>query len=297
LTGKIDRAAIAWDDLRYFLALARAGSLSGAARSLRTTQPTMGRRLAAFEARLGTRLFERTATGLRPTESGNSVLDYAIAMEEAALAAERVAVGRDSGLSGTVRVSAPNFFGPRVLAAHMGQFCAEHPSITVDLVTDARLASLSRREADMAFRLKRFEQEDLYQRKVSELLFGLYAAPAYLARCGAPDFERGGMGAELVVMETGVEPVAETAWWSATLPRANVKFRSNNRDAQAAAASAGAGLICAPRLLGDAWPGLVRLDTPTPVPAREVWLGMHADTRKTPRVRALADYLIERLRR
>ena len=147
----------------------------------------------------------------------------------------------------------------------------------------------------MAFRLRRFEQDDIYQSKVGELPFALYAAPSYIQRCGAPDFERGGAGSETVVMDA-IEPVAETFWLNATLPHARTRFRSNNRDGQAAAAAAGAGLVCLPCRLGDVWPGLSRLDTPTPVPTREVWLGMHADTRKVPRVRALADYLVAGLR-
>jgi DNA-binding transcriptional LysR family regulator len=293
----LNTAAIEWDDLRYFLALARKGSLSGAARTLKTTQPTMGRRLAAFEARLGAQLFHRTPTGLRLTEAGDAIFHFAVAMDEAAMAAERVAMGRDAGLHGTVRVTAPNFFGPHILSAHIGRFCSEHPTIVVDLITDARLANLARREADMAFRLRRFEQDNIYQSKVGELPFALYAASSYLERCGPPDFERGGAGAEMVVMDqTAIEPVAESFWLNATLPHAKPRFRSNNRDGQAAAAAAGAGLVCLPCLLGDVWPGLSRLDTPTAVPTREVWLGMHADTRKVPRVRALADYLIARLR-
>jgi DNA-binding transcriptional LysR family regulator len=293
----LNTAAIDWDDLRYFLALARKGSLSGAARDLKTTQPTMGRRLAAFEAKLGALLFHRTPTGLRLTEAGDAILHFAVTMDEAAIAAERVAMGRDAGLQGTVRVTAPNFFGPHILSEHIGRFCSEHPTIAVDLITDARLANLARREADMAFRLRRFEQDDIYQTKVGELPFALYAAPSYLQRCGPPDFERGGAGSDTVVMDqTAIEPIAETFWLNETLPHAKARFRSNNRDGQAAAAAAGAGLVCLPCRLGDVWPGLTRIDTPTPVPAREVWLGMHADTRKVPRVRALADYLVACLR-
>ncbi|SDR12509.1 transcriptional regulator, LysR family [Rhizobiales bacterium GAS191] len=285
-----------WDDLRYFLAAARNGSLSGAARVLGTTQPTMGRRVEAFEARIGAKLFRRTPSGLALTAIGQAILDHVTRMDEAALAVERVATGHDSGLSGNVRLTAPEWYGARVLSPHLGAFCALHPDIMIELVTDARPMSLTQREADIALRLRRFEQDGLVQRKVADMPFGLYAAPSYLDRHGAPDFASGAMGSAFVAMsEALTEATAETAWLDEVAPKARIAFRSNSRDAQAAAAAAGAGLACLARTLGDGWPGLVRLETPTPIPMREVWLGVHADTRTIPRVRALIDFLCDEL--
>lgn len=285
-----------WDDLRYFLTLARQGSLSGAARQLETTQPTMGRRLTSFEDKLGAQLFERTPSGLALTDVGRSIFDHAVSMEEAALAAQRLASGRAIGLSGSVRITAPEWFGARVLSPHLGDFCATHPLIAIELLTDARLLSLTRREADIVFRLRPLDQDVLIQRKILDMPFGLYATQSYLDRCGLPDFSAQGAAAHVVSMNEGMSPAtADMIWLDQVLPRAHVAFRSNSRDSQAAAAAAGAGLVCLATALGDGWPGLIRVETPVAIPERAVWLGLHADTRDVPRIRALADYLVQKL--
>ncbi len=287
------RANVDWDDLRYFLALARQGSLSGAARVLQTTQPTMGRRLAALELKLDARLFERLPSGLMLTEAGKSILDYAAAMEEAALAAIRLASGRMSGIRGHVRITATEWFGTRLLSPLLGAFCAKHPHISVELITDSRLLNLTRREADLAFRLRQFDQDGLIQRKVVDVPFGLYATSAYVERCGLPDFGRRGAGTALVLPN---EALADIAWVQEVLGAAQIAYRSNSREGQAAAAAAGAGVVLLPTYLSVSWPELVELEVPVPVPARSVWLGLHADSRAVPRIRALADFIIEGLR-
>lgn len=286
------RTTVDWDDLRYFLALARQGSLSGAARVLQTTQPTMGRRLAALEHKLDARLFERRPNGLMLTEAGHSILDHAAAMEEAAFAATRLASGQTSGLRGHVRITATEWFGTRLLSPLLGAFCAEHRDISVELITDSRLLSLTRREADLAFRLRRFDQDGLIQRKVVDVPFGLYATPAYVERCGLPDFGRQGAGTALVLPN---EALADITWVQDVLGAARVAYRSNSREGQAAAAAAGAGVVLLPTYLSMSWPELVELEVPVPVPPRSVWLGLHADSRTVPRVRALADFIIEGL--
>lgn len=282
-----------WDDLRYFLALARQGSLSGAARILQTTQPTMGRRLVVLEQKLDARLFERRPNGLVLTETGHAILDYAAMMEEAALAATRVASGRTAGLSGHIRITATEWFGTRVLGPILGEFCAEHPEIAVELITDSRLLNLTRREADLAFRLRRFDQDGLIQRKVANVPFGLYATSAYIERCGQPDFERHGAGSALVLPN---EALADIAWVKDVLGAAKVSYRSNSREGQAAAAAAGAGIVLLPLQLGALWPSLIKLAVPKPVPDRSVWLGFHADSRTVPRIRAIADFVIAELK-
>ena len=289
--------AIDWDDLRYFLHLVREGSLSGAARQLGTTQPTMSRRLDLFEQKLGAVLFERMPSGLKLTETGRQILDHAAQMEEAALAAQRIAVGSHAGLTGTVRVTASEWLGSRVLSPMLAAFCTDNPAVTVELVTDAEPLSLTRREIDVALRFGRFEQDDLMQRKIGQLPFGLYAAAAYPKNRGLPDFSRGGDGAALITMNGRlVDSVAETKWLRRHLPHAHVAFCSNSRDGQAVAAAAGAGLVCLPLRLAVHYPDLQQLTTPAPLPGRELWLGLHRDTRKVLRIRSLVDFLVERFR-
>ncbi|GAA0707651.1 LysR family transcriptional regulator [Dokdonella soli] len=288
---------IDWEDLRYFLAIARAGNLSAAARVIGTTQPTMGRRIEAFEHRLGTRLFLRTPDGFVPTASGRALLAHAARMEDEALAAERVASARDNGLSGTLRITAPEWLAARVLAPLLGPFCTLHPALTIALIGESRRFDLSRGEADIALRLARFEQQELAQRRVADFAFGLYAAPAYLERNGAPDFDAACAGHTLVTTTEDLADVADAIWLRQHAARAHIAFRSNSREAQAAAAIAGAGLACLARVHGDALAGLRFVPVPVEVPARPLWLGLHADARDTPRVRAAVDFLAGKLHR
>ncbi|MET3909063.1 DNA-binding transcriptional LysR family regulator [Bradyrhizobium sp. S3.3.6] len=289
-----DLPEIEWDDLRYFLNLAREKSLSGAARALGTTQPTMSRRLELFEKKLGAVLFQRKPSGLELTETGRKILDHAGNMEEAALAAQRIATGSNAGISGTVRVTSAEWIGARILSPLLARFCTIHPGMGVELVTDAEVLSLTRREVDIAVRFTRFQQDGLVQRKIGSLPFALYAAPDYLERRGLPDFKRGGANAVLVAMNAALaETVAETKWLRQHFPNAHIAFRSNSRDGQAAAAASGAGLVCLPTRLAAGYRELRAITTPTPLPSRDVWLGFHRDTRAIPRVRSIVDFLAE----
>jgi DNA-binding transcriptional LysR family regulator len=286
---------LSWDDLQLFLAVARGKNLSSAARALGVTQPTMGRRLASFEERLGACLLRRTPRGFVPTAAGREVLRHVESMDASALTVERVAGGRDAGLAGTVRVTSTEWFARRVLAPLFARFALDHPAIMVELVTDLRLFSLAQREADIAIRLGSFTQRDVVRRKLVRVAFGLYAEAGYLARVGIPDFTRGAEGHTVIVM---TEAFPDTAWLERVAPRARVAFRTNSREAQAAVAASGGGLVTLPRFLGDALPSLRSLDAPSAVPHRIAWAGVHRDTRGTPRVRALVDFIaveVERL--
>jgi DNA-binding transcriptional LysR family regulator len=287
-----------WDDFRVFLAIARHGSLTAAARALRVTQPTMGRRLEMLEERLGTKLFERTPTGPVLTDLGAAILDNAEQMEQAALAAERRIAGHDNGLHGAVRMTSLEWFGNHVLAPTLALFSARYPQIAVELVADARPYNLARREADIAIRFVRFEQNDVVQRKIADFAYGLYASISYLERYGVPDFSGKGADHAVVTMHEAAAHMPEARWLLEELaPKARIAFRSSSRDAQARAAEWGAGLVVLPRCVGDTMPSLRRLEPPSPVPSREVWLGYHEDMRQTPRIRVLVDFLADELRR
>jgi DNA-binding transcriptional LysR family regulator len=286
-----------WDDLRFFLAIAQHGSLSSAARSLRVTQPTVGRRLDALERKLGSRLFQRTPSGFTLTATGEGIRAHVERMEQDALAAERRATGRDIGLSGTVRVSTTEWFASHVLGPLLIPLSARHPALGIELHADVRRVSLTQREADLALRFVPFEQQDIFQRKLARVAFGLYAAEDYLARHGAPDFSRQCEGQALVTMSDDQGRIADGVWLRSLAAGARIAFSLNNRDVQARVAAAGAGLACLPRLLGDAVAGLRRLETPTPAPTRDLWLGIHGDLRGTPRVKEVAGFIGRELQR
>ena len=225
----------------------------------------MSRRLELFEKQA--RCDPVRPPSVRPSALRHRAanLDYAERMEDAALAAQRIAVGSSAGLTGTVRVTSPEWLGARILSPLLAKFCAGHPTVTVELVTDAEALSLTRREIDVALRFGRFQQDGLMQRKIASIPFELYAAAAYLKAKGPPDFSGGGADAALITMNAALaESVAEAKWLRRYLPLARVLFCSNSRDGQAAAAAAGAGLVCLPTRLASAYPELRSIKTPAP---------------------------------
>lgn len=279
-----------WSDLRIFLAIAREGTLGAAARRLGQSQPTMGRRLRALEASLGQVLFQRTADGFVPTEEGSALLPHAERIEEEVLAAERRLAGREGGLEGLLRLSCSDWFGNWLLTPVLAEFGRRHPGVEVELLTDARLYSLPRREADLVFRIKPFEEPEVVSRRLLHVPYALYG-PAGTE----PPTPGDGAGVRLVTLDQGFAEMPDALWLKQLLPRARVAFRSNAREVQGRLCARGAGLAVLPRPLGDALPGLVALDVGEPPPGRDTFLGYHRDLRRLARLRALLDLLIERL--
>ena len=269
--------------------------MSAAARELDITQPTVGRRIAAFERQLGTKLFVATRLGQELSPSGRELLAHAERMEQSALAAERTSVGRDQGMRGNVCITASEWLIESALAPLIAPFAGKHLELELELLADVRHLSLMRREADIALRVSRFEDDDVVQRKVGSVAFGLYASEAYLARHGQPDFSTRCRGHRLISMSKSLNKVPDLAWLPGLTDEAQVAIRSNGREAMATLAAAGVGLACLPRLVGDRISCLRLLRTPTPGPERALWMGVHRDTRRVPRVRATAAFLSDAL--
>jgi DNA-binding transcriptional LysR family regulator len=273
-----------WSDVRIFLAIARAGSLGAAARICGQTQPTMGRRLKALETALGQTLFQRTAHGFVLTDEGSAAFAHAERMEEEAIGFERALAGSDTRLRGALRVSSSDWFGAHVLTPAFAAFTRLHPEVTMELVTDSRLFSLARRETDLAFRIARFEEVDVIQRRLSRLDYALYR------RRGDAD-----CASRLVTMDIAYDHLPDVAWLRRRFPDAPIAFRSNNRDAQARACAEGAGIAVLPVRLGDGVAGIERVTTGEEPPGRDLWMGYHRDLRRLPRLRALIDFVVEAL--
>lgn len=280
-----------WDDLRSFLTIARHGNLSAAARVLKVTQTTMGRRLEALHERSGARLLQKTPNGFVLTAAGVRVLGAVERMEAEALAVERAISGEDVRLEGRVRIAAVETFGARVLTPILARLQVLHPGIVVELDTDTRSVSLSRREADVAVRLAEFQQHDVVVRRAGAMAFAVYAAPGYLAARGVPDFAAGAQGHARITLQEDLLTMPEGSWFTAVTTSAETVFLANSRDAQLCAAQAGLGLACLPRYLADRDVGLEHIKTPEPAPSRSIWVGVHADTRHTPRIRAVLEAL------
>lgn len=274
-----------WEDVRVFLALAEQGSLSAAARRLDVDHTTVARRLAALEATLGVRLADRLPRAVSLTEAGRRFAARAAGMRDEAFALQRLARGLDAAEGGAVRVSAPPVFARVVVAPRLGELRRRHPGIVLDLIADQAFADLDRSEADLALRLSRPEPRGLIGRKLGEMRFGVYAAPDYLERPPA--------AWEFVAHDRMPPELPQEAWLEEFRDGRPVTFRSNDNGILAAAARAGVGVALLPRYLAEAEPGLVALNPGRPLPSREIWLAVHDDVRRAPRVRAVIDFLAE----
>ena len=279
-----------WSDLRVFLAIARTGTLGAAARTLGQTQPTMGRRLRALEAATGHTLFQRTIDGFVLTDEGSAVLGHAERMEEEALALQRQLAGSEAQLEGMLRLSSSEWFGAFMLAPVLAEFGRRHPKICVELVTDSRLYSLPRREADMVFRIKPFDEPEVIARRLAHIPYAIYGVP------GTPTPIPGdGAGTAVITMDTAFAEMPDAIWLARMLPNATVTFRSNNREVQARLCAEGAGLAVLPRPLGDAVPGIEPIPFAETPPGRTTYVGYHRDMRRLRRLRELLALVVDRL--
>lgn len=274
-------AAYDWEDVRYFLALARAGTLSGAARALRVNHATVARRIGGLEAALGRVLFDRRADGYGLTPHGQAALETALAMETAA--AGLPGSLRGDGFQGTVRVTTVRSLADLFLVDRLAGLRRRHPGITLEIVTDVRLMSLSRREADIALRLGRPKDSGLVGRKLADVHYAFYAARAFSAGAQAP----------LIAYDLDSDGVIEAAWVEKHYGDRPVSFRSNSNEAQAAAARAGFGVAMLPRYMGDTDKKLRRVNWGAVHPARELWLLSPRELTRVPRVRAVLEAIAE----
>jgi DNA-binding transcriptional LysR family regulator len=283
-------AALGWDDLRYFVALAQRGTLSATARALRVNHATVARRVTSLETLLGRALFDRRADGYALTPLGKAVFDEASAMDEAALAVLRRVDG-GAELSGLVRITAGRALAESFLIDRLGKLHERYPQIGLELIGEARVMSLARREADIALRYGSPKDSDLIARRIARVAFGLYASPGWRDRLKA------GATPTFIGYDEESDFIAEAAWLAREFAGTRVSFRTNTTASQAAAARAGYGFALLPRYVAAGDPRLVRVLLGERPFERDVWLLVRRDLAKVPRVRAVADYLVEVFRR
>ena len=283
-----------WNDLRLVLAVARAGSLTGAAEVLRVNHSTAFRRLGSLEQRLGVRLFERLPGGTYlATAAGERAAAAAERIETEAAALGRDIAGQDVRLTGRLRVTSSETLAFRLLTPAIRRFRDAHPGITVELVIDNRVLSLSRREADIALRVMRPTEGDLHGRKLADIAWTVYAP----REMGASGEDSLGALSHLPVIgwEDGVRGINAAEWLDRHVPDTQIVYRTNSVVNQLVAAKAGLGAAVLPCYLGDPEADLVRLFDPVRELARELWIVTHADLRRTARVRAFLDIVGEAL--
>ena len=278
-----------WSDLRIFLEIARTRTLAEAARRLGQSQPTMGRRLNALEKSVGQCLFQRTSKGFLLTEEGRSVFNRAQRIEEEAFSLERELAGRKQELEGLIRISSIDWFAVFVLAPVFSKFLKMYPKVSIELIAETRMVSLTRGESDLGFRNLPFADLDVIQKKVYLTKYHLYG----LKRLSTLKAQGG--GASLISMDAEYEHYPDVAWTKKHLSNAAIVFRSNSREIQARACKEGLGYAVLPEAVGDSIPSIKRISMKEDPPSRDVWIGYHRDLARQARLRTLIDFVSEML--
>lgn len=273
-----------WNDVRIFLAVVRSGSFGEAARTLGVSHPTVGRRIKALEDEAEQALFRRTRDGLVLTDAGDGVLALAQSMENSALAMERRLTGNHDRLEGILRISSAEWFAGYVLAPVLAELTRRHPAVVPEVIASYRLLDLSRREADVVFRLVPFSEPDIVQRRLMSIPYGLYGSADTASALQADPASVG-----LILMNTAQSHFPDVAWLLDRFPSSRRVFTSTSRAVQAQMCLQGMGIAVLPRPLGDALSGLQRIDMPDQPPSRDIWVGYHHDLRHMDRLRAMLD--------
>ncbi|MET0254653.1 MAG: LysR family transcriptional regulator [Luteibacter sp.] len=275
------RTGVDWEDVRVFVALARQGSLSAAARMLSVNHATVARRLRALEDSLGERLVERRPEGYVLTLAGTRALSAAGDMEHAAQVLERGM--SDDAPSGLVRISSSPGLTAGFLASRLASLTIRYPQLDLDLAPALRLVSLERHEADIAVRVDKPTDGDIIARPLTTMGYGFYATEETCS-----------------VVESGGEPVfigfneadahiSQAIWMAQRFPRVRVAFRAKDQFLQAIAARSGAGLALLPHYIGRGEASLRLCDLGAVPPTREVYLLMRSRDRKDASIRIVAD--------
>ena len=280
-----------WDDLRFFLAVARTGTLTAAAARTGTEHTTVARRIQALEEGLGSRLFHRSNQGYALTAAGEGLLASAEAMESAFVSATASADRDGRTVAGTVRIGAPDGFGSVFLAPRMHRLARRHPGLEIEIVATARIFSLSKREADIVVSLSSSAQARVVTRRLTDYRLFVYAAPAYLA--GAPPIRAvSDLGGHSFVGY--IEDMLfsrELNYLDVIGPDASARLRSTNLLAQVHATLAGAGLCILPAFIASAHPGLVAVLPEHVSLTRAFHMHIHEDHRQAAHIREAAAFI------
>jgi DNA-binding transcriptional LysR family regulator len=280
-----------WSLIRTFLAVADEGSFSGAARRLGSSQPTVGRQIAALEAAVGAPLFVRHVQGMRVSDAGADLLAPAREMEQAARALAFAAAGKSETMSGTVRVTASVMMASHVLPPMIARIREALPEVAIELVASDATDNLLFREADIAVRMFRPDQLDVVTKYLGDLHLGLYGAVRYLDRAGRPRTTEDILAHQFVGFDRDDRMIRGFREMGHAVTR---DFFATRTDAQAVnweLVRAGCGLGIGQVLLGERDPLVERVLPDLPLPVLPVWLTAHEAMRRTPRIRRVWEML------
>lgn len=277
--GKID-----WSLIQAFLAVAETGSLSGAGRQLGLSQPTLGRQVQALEAQLGAALFLRQPRGMALTEAGQALLGPARAMQEAAAALALAAAGADTGLSGTVRLTASDFVSTYHLPPILARLRRDAPELEIELVSSDSTENLLFREADIALRMYRPRQLDMIARHLGDLSLGLYAARSYAEEHGLPDTPEALTRHQLIGFDRDESILRGMRALGLKVDRHAFGLRCDANVPYFQLLLAGCGIGFAQSSVAARHPELLPVLPEVPIPPLPVWLTCHANLRRLPRI-------------
>lgn len=286
-----------WEDLRCFLAVAENGSLSAAARQLKISQPTMGRRIKALEKQMNARLFSPSADGYALTTLGVKIYEVARQMEQAVLSVERHLSGAEGELAGRVSIATTECIAVAWLVDQIPVFKRRYPGIEIDIVTGIKMHNLSRRETDIALRVGQPGREKLVRRRIGEVTFGLYGSERYLTQHGQPT-RLSELPDQAFVDSAGeLANLAQVQLLRQAASGAAVPIRCDHLLTQLALARTGLGLIAMPKYLTGLAPELRRI-LPDQFETRlSIWTLTHHDLKDAAPVRAVREFIAESVRR
>jgi DNA-binding transcriptional LysR family regulator len=282
-----------WDLCKTFVALAEKGSLAAAARQLRSSHPTVGRKVAALERQLGTRLFARSDRGLSLTAQGRKFREHVDAMAAAALRAESAvsATGREA--RGVVKISIGATLAAHWLMPRMKNFLHEHDHLQIEIITHPFPASVRRREADVVLRPVDAGEENLVGRRIGRLGTGFYCSRDYGARRKLPERRDDWKGHSIIGFADRASN-AELGRWSDSITRhGTVVMRCSSQGDMLAAVRAGLGISALSCFVADAHPDLVRVAPQKLISVADLWLLAHPDLVDLPAVRAVIGFVTE----
>jgi DNA-binding transcriptional LysR family regulator len=281
-----------WDDLRFVLEVTRTGSALAAARGLGVNQTTVMRRIAALEARLGARLFERRSSGYEATPLGVEAAAVAERMEREAAALAASVAASQRMLSGSVRLSTAETLANLLVAPCLQAFQKAHPGVCVELDASDRRVDVARGEADVALRAgSRPEGNGIVARRLPDNDWTIYCSRAYAEEHGCPAGPEAIAAHAVVALGGSMAQTPASQWLVERAAGANVRVRCNSLTSLLSSVRAGLGLGALPCILGDGEADLVRCFAPLPELRSEMWLIVRAELRSAPHVRALTDFL------
>ncbi|MCW8335652.1 LysR family transcriptional regulator [Vibrio paucivorans] len=283
--------AFNWDDLKYFLAVVRAGTLRGGAESIDVNHTTLTRRISVMEEKVGSRLFDRSKQGLVLTQIGEELLPYAERVEDEMISASRMIIGRDADPVGTVYVSLPHGMAMTSLMDDFALFAERYPDITLNLQFGNEIANLNRREADVSIRVANEVYDDAVGRRLVQMSQAAYCTREYAEKVK----DNAGEGLNFIGWHEPEGDVSAKWLKESFYPKATLKHRVSELVPLISLAASGLGMAYLACNLGDRHPNLVRAPFQKPLPYRSIWLLLHRDLRRTARIRCFVDFLAEQV--